>query len=289
MTALVSEQFVHDVELVSAVWSGRLDVRSDDPYHFDHPLDHVPGMALIGGLLELVRRSGAADLELPARRLGLAIAFPSFCELDAPVMLQAVRIPVGEPGVETALTLLAEQDDRVVCEADLTVRHASAASAQNRGVGGAWLTADQTVVHRHRRENVFVTGMAERDDYRVAGIRPAVAGHALAVEPGAPYRAEFLVDAARQFCTMICHLEHDRPTDTVFVMSAITADLPCWLGTEAYLRWSVAPPGRGQLRLTAGIVAGDPDGAPCGSVEFDYFAVTPAVYRRLRGDVRAAA
>lgn len=289
MAALASEHLVHDVELVSAVWSGRLDVRMDDPYHFDHPLDHVPGMALLEGLLELVRRSGAADLELATRRAELAITFPAFCELDGPIMLQVVRYPNGEPGVEAALTLLAEQDERVVCEADLTIRLAPAITAARGGDGPRWLTADPALVHRHRRENVFVTGMATRGDTRVVGVRPAAAGHALAMEPGQPYRAEFLVDAARQFLTMICHVEHDRPADTVFVLSGVTANLPCGLQADTYLRWSVAPPGRGRLRLSAELVAGDPDGERCGLVEFDYFAVAPAVYGRLRGDVRAAA
>ncbi|MBB4912852.1 AfsA-related hotdog domain-containing protein [Actinophytocola algeriensis] len=157
MTALANE-LVDDVELVSAIWSGRLAVRADDPYHFDHPLDHIPGMALIGGLLELVRRSGAADLDIPNRRLSLSLTFPSFCELDGPVVLQATRIPTGEAGVDTSLSLLAEQGAEVVCEADLTLRVSTERTtpslwatllpsvwsymlaARSRGIGTVWTT-----------------------------------------------------------------------------------------------------------------------------------------------------
>src|SRR5688500_18801444 len=179
MTALANE-LVDDVELVSAIWSGRLAVRADDPYHFDHPLDHIPGMALIGGLLELVRRSGAADLDIPNRRLSLSLTFPSFCELDGPVVLQATRIPTGEAGVDTSLSLLAEQGTEVVCEADLTLRVSTERTTPAVAANTPSLTADQELVHRLRRENVFVTGMSERGERRVAGLRPAPDGHALA-------------------------------------------------------------------------------------------------------------
>lgn len=83
-----NERLVRDIELVHAVWRGRLQVDLDDPYHFDHPLDHVPGMALLGGLLDLVRRSGAANVELAGDRTVLSIAFPAFRELDGTVGLQ---------------------------------------------------------------------------------------------------------------------------------------------------------------------------------------------------------
>lgn len=152
----------------------------------------------------------------------------------------------------------------------------------------AWLPADAAAVHRLRPENVLVTGMATRDDTRVVAVRPPRSGHALANRPGEPYRIEFLVDAARQFCTMTCHIEHERPADTIFVMTDISVDLPCGLGDEVFLRWPVAPPGRGRLRFSIDVVAGDPDGEACGSVGFEYRIASPAAYRRLRGEVRAA-
>jgi hypothetical protein len=286
MTASVNEPLVHDVELVSAVWSGQLDVRLDDPYHFDHPLDHMPRMTLLGGLFELVRRSGAAALELAPRRAVFSALFPAFCELDGMVALQVARFPTRQAEVESTLTLLAEQEDRAVCEAELTVRRSAAVRAE--GADTHWSPADQTLVHRRRQENVFVTELTRRGDALVAGVVPAPPGHPLATEPGEPYRIEFLVDAVRQFGTMICRLEHGRPADTAVVVRSISADLPCGLRSAVYLRWSVTPPGRGRLYFTAEVVAGDPDGEACGSVELEYNVASPAVYRRVRGDARGA-
>ncbi|GAB3451551.1 AfsA-related hotdog domain-containing protein [Actinophytocola sediminis] len=279
---------VRDVDLVSAVWGGRLEVAPEDRYHFDHPLDHVPGMALVGGLLELVRRSGAADLGRTGRRMTLEVTFPAFCELEEQVYLQAVCFPPAESTAEVTLSLLAEQTDRVVCEADLSLSHDPHAAP--RRAGPATLTrlpADPAAVNRRRPENVLVTGLETRGDRRLSLLVPVAATHLLAVEPGRPHLTELLIDAARQFLTMICHLEHGHPDSTRLIMFAINADLPCGLAGDVQLRWSVIPPGRGRQTLTAELVTGDPDGAPCGSVSFEYYAATPAGYRRLRGEVRA--
>jgi hypothetical protein len=265
----------------TGVWSGRLPIELDDPYHFDHPIDHLPGMALVCGLLDLVRRSGAANLESAGQRTTLSIAFPAFCELDETVRLRATR----ESDVDARFALLAQQGKQVVCAADLTVRHGVAADTGSGGTPVAWLPAESAVVHRRRPENVLVTGMATRGDTRVVAVRPPRPGHALA---GNPYRLELLVDAARQFGTMICHVEHERPADSMFVMNSITVDVPSGLRDHVFLRWQVIPPGRGQLHIAVDVVAGDPAGAACGSVGFDYRVASPAAYRRLRGEVRAA-
>lgn len=284
-----TELLVTDIEMVHAVWDGRLQVDVDDPYHFDHPVDHLPGMALLCGLLDLVRRSGAASLDLAGDRTVLSIAFPAFCELYGPVGLHVTRTVTEESDVDVRLTMLAEQGKQAVCEADLAVRQGIASAGTSRRVEpDALLPADSAMVHRWRPENVLVTGMATRDDTRVVTVRPPRPGHALASLPGEPYRVEFLVDAARQFGTMICHVEHERPEDTTFVMNHISVDLPGGLRDEVFLRWQVIPPGRGQLHLAVEVVAGDPDGEACGSVGFEYRAVSPAAYRRLRGEVRAA-
>ncbi len=279
----------NNVDVPAELWSGRLQLAMDDPYHFDHSLDHVPGMALVGGLLDLVRDSGAADLERADLRMALSVRFPSFCELSRPVDLRAVRPPSREPGVDTALTLVAQQDDRIVCEAVVTFRAMTSADALPAASGVTRLPADPDSVHRKRLVNVLVTGAAVHGDTRVVGLRSVPAGHALApTAPDAPHRAELLVDAARQFCTMMCHVEHHRPASTKFVMLGIEADLPCGLRSDVRLRWLVTPPGRGKLSFTAAILAGDLDGEPCGSVSFDYYAAPPAVYRRLRGEALTA-
>lgn len=260
--------------------SVKWEVDLNDPYHFDHPLDHVPGMALVGALLGLVRDSAAQDLGAAGHRLRLSVTFPAFCELTTPVHLRAVR-------AGTALTLLAEQAGRVVCAAELSLCRDPVVPPDEPVDVARRLPADPASVNRRRAENVLITGPSAHGDTRVVGLLPIRRPHPLASGPGEPHRPELLVDAARQFGTMICHLEHGRPPSTRFVILGIDADLPCRLRGPVHLRWSAVPAGRGRQRVTIEVLAGDPHGDPCGTVGFEYYAASPAGYRRLRGAVAA--
>ncbi|NEA28219.1 AfsA-related hotdog domain-containing protein, partial [Actinomadura bangladeshensis] len=82
MTASVIERFR---ELV---------VDESDPFYFDHPLDHVPGMLLFSGLLELAGR--ADGLRAGGRRPARVVAgldFTRFCELDRGTTLSCRPVP----------------------------------------------------------------------------------------------------------------------------------------------------------------------------------------------------
>ncbi|MFB4307565.1 polyprenyl synthetase family protein [Actinomadura sp. GTD37] len=99
MTASVIERFR---ELV---------VDESDSCYFDRPLDHVPGMLLFSGLLELAAR--ADGLRSRGRRPGRVVAgldFTRFCELDRGTTLSCRPVP----GRNRAWTVAARQAGREV-------------------------------------------------------------------------------------------------------------------------------------------------------------------------------
>lgn len=69
-------------------WLLRVDPRH--PVLFDHPVDHVPGMALI----EAARQAAVAAAGGPAARiLGMTVRFDRYAELDAPCVIEACVPP----------------------------------------------------------------------------------------------------------------------------------------------------------------------------------------------------
>jgi hypothetical protein len=252
-----------------------LEVAGDDPYFFDHPLDHMPGMALVSGLLDLVRRAGIGAPEEPGAWLSLSLEFPAFCELVGAVELEAVPLPGA-----TALRVV--QGERVVCEGSIGFREEVRTAGSHQVAATA--PADPALVHRHRQENVLIgTPVSVGSVSSVDVLRPA-AGHRLATAPGAPLRVETLIDASRQFGTLLCHQEFGRAQDTTLVLLGLDVEVACGLTGDVRLsrRQTAVPRSRHKSGMDILV-----DGAPAGRVDYDYFSAKPAVYRRMRGEVAA--
>jgi hypothetical protein len=284
--ARASGGLISEVALVAGSWSATLTLNRNDRYFFDHPLDHVPGMALVTGLLDLVRASSTSDLDQDGLRIGLSLALPTFCELEPVTRLEATASagdsPVASP--DGTVSVRAAQDGRLVCDGSVSIRRGRRPAAGPADAGPSrFQPVGQALVHRQRRENVLIGDLVtDHQGCTVTVCRPP-AGHVLAAHAGQAIRPEVLIDAARQLGTLICHQEHETPTDTQLVLLSVEADIPCGLRRRVYLRWRRTPASRGRrAAITLEVVEGDPDGEPCGRIAFDYFSATPATYRRLR-------
>jgi hypothetical protein len=144
-------------------------------------------------------------------------------------------------------------------------------------------------VHRRRLENILIGGLVTGSRGCLVTLRRPPAGHLLATSAGQAVRPDVLIEAARQFGTLICHTEYQVPLDTQFILLGIEADIPCGLRRRVHLRWRRTPAPRGRrARLEFDIIADDPDGEPCGRIAFGYFGATPAAYERLRGGTAPA-
>jgi hypothetical protein len=284
--AWASDDLISEVALVADSCSATLALNPNDRYFFDHPLDHVPGMALVTGLLDLVRASGPGDLDQDGLRMDLSLALPRFCELEPVTRLEATALADDSPvaGLDGTVSIRAAQDGRLVCDGSVSIhRGRRPAAGPADAAPSRFQPVRQALVHRQRRENVLIGDLVTDDQGCTVAVGRPPAGHVLAARAGQAIRPEVLIDAARQFGTLICHQEHHAPMDTQLVLLSVEADIPCGLRQRVYLRWPRTPdsPGR-RAAIALEVLAGDPGGEPCGRIAFEYFSATPATYRRLR-------
>ncbi|MFD9573743.1 ScbA/BarX family gamma-butyrolactone biosynthesis protein [Streptomyces sp. NPDC059982] len=118
LTAPVAPQSVGRLSPIDVVLSPlaepdswQLRVDPNHPVLFDHPVDHVPGMAL----LEAARQASAAALGRSAL-LPLSISgdFKRYAELDVPCLITAERQYDGAPGGEETVAVTGHQDGNLV-------------------------------------------------------------------------------------------------------------------------------------------------------------------------------
>jgi hypothetical protein len=256
-------------------------VDQDHPYFFDHPLDHVSGMLMVTGLLELVRSSADPSLGTRAgRRLRFSLKFLKFCELDRRVLLIAEPTPEGG---EAAWMVRAVQEGHPVCEG--TVELVDEVEVLPR-----WpVDSDQVppiaarLTHRADPRNVVLgqPGISP-DSYDVPLLSPP-AGHFLRRHGDERYGVDEIIEAGRQLLTAATHLAHDQPSDTRLVWIVLIADLPAGpvRSVPLALRWAIQP-----LRGNTGVfdfsVVARGTSRPLGSLRYVTKALTPEAYRELR-------
>jgi hypothetical protein len=250
------------------------------PFFFDHPLDHVSGMLLVTGLLELVRAGADPFLgERDGRRLRLSIKFARFCELDDRVLLTA------EPGAgKGEWTVLAAQGGAAVCQGTVeVVREREVLPRRAAGVAPVRPIA-AVLAHRVDPSNVvlgepeFSSGVCE-----VPLLSPP-AGHFLRRYGNDRYGVEEIVEAGRQLFTAATHFAHGRALGEKLVWIVVTADVPAGLdrAVPLALRWPVRPP-RGNTGVFDYDLTVRGSGRRLGSLTYVTKTYSPEEFRQLRG------
>ncbi|MEU3464091.1 AfsA-related hotdog domain-containing protein [Streptomyces sp. NPDC006733] len=273
--------------------SAPLCVDVSDPFFFDHPLDHVPGMLLAAGLLGLVReesdeRYGAGA----AGRLRISLTFDRLCAPDREVLLHCSPVP-SSGGPRWRAT--AEQDGVPVCTAliGLDALRAPGEPAPPLRYGGARRPApthqleraDARLVHRQRPENVLL-GAPRRTGgaWAEAAVLLPPPGHRLSRTAGGAHAPEALIESARQMSTLLGHVAHEREPDAQMLWVSLDADLPLTVpaATPLSLRWDFAPRRgrRADYDLTLAEAGSD---VRIGRVALDIHTVSRARYLERRG------
>ncbi len=267
-------------------------VDEGDRCFFDHPLDHVPGMLLVAGVLDLLRAREPGWTEAAGGRLRLSMTFDRMCELGRPVWLR------GEPVAACdgpAWRLTAVQDGAAVCRATVgtatptgpavppgraaqTVVSGSAQSVVSGAARGAGAPADPALVHRLQPENVLVGGLVrtERAAVLVPPPEHRLAGTGVHT-PGA------LIESSRQLATMLGHTAHGRDADAQMLWLSLNADLPTGLpvAVPLELRWEFAP-ARGARSLFGFTVADSASGERHGWCEIGVHTLSRTGYLKRR-------
>ena len=248
----------------------------DDPFFFDHPLDHVPGMLLVTGLLDLVVGAGA-----PAgSRLTVALWFPRFCELGEEIELRAC------PSAAGTWSVLATGGGEAVCLGTVGLRPGPPGPDPAAVPPRPARPVDGHLVHRQRPENILVGEVcAERDDRRRAAVltspRP---DHLFTRRGGADRRPEELIEAARQATILRALTEYGWPADVRLSLNQLRADLPAAVprGVPLALQWSPGPPPGVTARCKLDLVDAGADTRPLGRVVIDTQGWTEPEWRQVR-------
>jgi len=205
--------FAHVLRDVTAQPSGFTGTLRLDPEHgffFDHPLDHVPGSLLLAAVLQLVDIAGG-ERELYVS--SLAASFTRFCELDRPVVIDASPLR-RESSDAFSSRCHVRQSGECLGAARVELRRCSGAVTGALQPRALPPRVDPRLVHRSRLENVLL-GAAPANPL-TCEILPVGAAHFLAADRGAS--PLYLLEAARQFCTLLSHRALDVPLDSQLVL-----------------------------------------------------------------------
>jgi hypothetical protein len=302
-TAEPQEALGHGYRLV---WEAELSVDHDDPYFFDHPLDHVPAMLLVESALSLVAAAvaGTEGATPPRSFRRLRLGFHRFCEVDA---ASVVRVwPAGDESGHWQVEFV--QFGRTIAEGTVecwngdTEVAAETVAADTALAGQAAPPVDAELVHRSRPENVLIGGFEQLDtDQYVARLIPPPRGHYLRRRGERVRSLGELIEGIRQFGTLLGHQARDVAIGRQFIVTAIditmhrsvsrdeqvalrTQDLPDVRGT-----------GAGSMTFTLhSLSEPDASGAPVtgeviGEARADGLVMAAQDYERLRAAVRADA
>ncbi|GID91147.1 AfsA-related hotdog domain-containing protein [Amorphoplanes digitatis] len=255
----------------------RLHIDQNDPFFFDHPLDHVPGMLLVCGAVGLVRAGAGGE---SGDRCRAAMTFRSICELDpAPVVL----VSGGERGriaVTQGPVTVADGWFEFSADDDLPARG-------SRTDPGRRAPANAALVHRSRDENIMIGAPEQGDGHVTAAVLPPSDGHALAGRRPGAHAVEYLIEAGRQFSTWLPHRLGEWPLDAHMLWIGVTADLPMRLprSLPVALRWQQAPIEGDKAKFHFDLIAADGRGPVLGSLRFASKMLGPDEYARFRGDI----
>lgn len=144
--------------------------------------------------------------------------------------------------------------------------------------------APAELVHRRRPENIL-TGAPERlapDLLRSTVLTPPE-GCPLAPD-GSRFRSTLeIVEAGRQFGTLLDHTERGRPLDTALLWASLTVDIPARVDRDVPLAlYCRIPAGTGRRAQYTHVLVDASSGAELGSLAYHAVPVDPEQYARAR-------
>lgn len=214
--------------------TAQLKVDETHPYFFDHPLDHVPGILMLEGMLQLAEWGAQAPAGQEAYIQSVKLSFRRFCEKGAPVVIRMVPertlspAPLPHAGEGRLINRFAgtvSQKDEIACRFNLGIAYAAATSntvsAQNTGE-----RPDLKLLHKHLAENVLVTPLFDLPGgSKACQTHTPPAGHILADGSPRYHGMLYLLETVRQFIMLIAHTVWEVPLGLPMNLLSIQLDL----------------------------------------------------------------
>ncbi len=261
-------------------WMADLSVDQTDPFFFDHPLDHVPGILLVCAMADLV----VVGADVPAAgRVTAAMTFHSMAELGPELELQ-----VDQFDDEFCRAVRIAQESTLVADGWVKFLSADTHAWPNRLEGSGRPPAEASLVHRVRPENVMIGDPSVVDDRVTAAVVSPSEGHALSGRRPGIRRTEAVVEAGRQLSTWLLHRMGGWSLEAQILLHGFTIDLPVGMPSSLplALRWQTVPISASRVRfqydlITGGDGDGD-EGSTVGSLVYTGKVMRPEVYARFR-------
>lgn len=263
-------------------WQASLRVDETDKFFFDHELDHVPGMLLVEACLQAVEGAAALSVDGFASQSlffsEVRFEFQRFCEHGLPTQI-CVTSTQGQP---TRWRAQVVQAGAVLADGRMVI------SPSPRDLTGVQLgsavpvRAGKALVHKRHQENVLIGPMTRGEDAMLhVSVAEPLLRERWAGRGGDQRSAGELIEAGRQFGTLVMHTVRGLPFDSQFVLQSFTMTLkrPVFRGESVEL---LGQPGPLRRHHTDGIEVLRASGEPVGRLTFSATLLPQAVYLRLR-------
>ncbi|MFE4519867.1 AfsA-related hotdog domain-containing protein [Kitasatospora sp. NPDC056783] len=261
---------------------GRLSnliVDQTDPFFFDHPLDHVPGMLLICAMADSIV---AGTDTSAAGRVKAAITFRSMAELGPELELCAGPFEDGR------CTVRITQESTSIADGWVEFSAEQPPESPNGPEGSGHPPAQASLVHRVRPENVMIGDPSVEDDRVTAAVVHPAEGHALSSRRPGVHRTEAVIEAGRQLSTWLTHRTGGWSLDAQVLLGGVAIDLPVGMphSLPLALRWRPVPISASRTEFRFDLIPGgdaDGDDHPVfGSLVYTGKILRPEVYARFR-------
>lgn len=300
-----ASDLIYKIEQTSIYeWRAILRVDERDRFFFDHGLDHVPGMVLVEACLQTVENA-SVQRRFPASDnlyfSSVRFDFARFCEHGLPTQIFVTSAPTDP----SRWQVRAVQAGEVLASGEIVtsiippeVDTVTARESQHERTARA-------LVHKLQEENVLLGVLTRADDawFEAAVLQPSLRD----VWSGRcrdQRSAGELIEAGRQFGTLVMHSVKGWPLDRQFVLQDFSIALtrpvfreeavelrvrpgpirPENLDSAGMLPWPGAAKG-GRETMSQVLRA---SGVLVGRIAFSALLLPPAVYGRLRRGSKSA-
>lgn len=232
---------------------------------------------MVCGMVELIR---ACVDTAPGGRAKGAMSFRAMCELDPAASLHVDTTGSGRGDLRVVQGSTVVADGRF----EFSAATAAVSAAGGPAHGSSPASADSSLVHRNRAENIMIGDPQQDDGQVVAAVLPPPPGHALGGHHRATYPIEALIEAGRQFATWLPHRYAGWPLDTQMLWIGLAADLPTALprSLPLALRWPVALVRDNKAEFALDLIAAEREGPVLGSLFYTSKALRPRAYAKFR-------
>jgi len=229
-------------------WLTDLRVDQTDPFFFDHPLDHVPGMLLVCAMADQARDHGAVPEH---GRVKGSVNFRTMSGFGPGLLLR------GEPAENGRRNLRITQQSTLLADGWFEM----SPEAGWPLIAGAPRPepAEAVLVHRSRSENIMLGEPTVTEEQVTAAVLVPPDGHALCGRRAGRRSVRAVVEAGRQLSVWLTHRLGGWPLGTQILWLRLTADLPLGLPSSipVTLRWQAAGIPDSRARLRFDVIAGD--------------------------------